>query len=575
MSQQMDMKMNFYRNLSPSVYETPARDKERSLMFTDEEYSNQIQMIKGIKQTVRKIGACESLFSYKLDVATVNGRDRLILHANDDSDSYTVYVPTSEMFDTIHEHHLATGHGVPRIPELYHVLNTNFANITEGAVGLYLKLCVTCSKRKYVDSKTTDPWSKFTCEDLAPKKSRGILDIIDMRNEKSKKYQYIMCYTVSSTNFVFLKPLKTTCEKEVASRLIDAFAVFGTPIILNSTVDSIEFNDRLINTLYEKWPDAKVVRGRPTEHITETVMKQKLKLHKLMQMWMWETHSNSSEWPNSLNWVQFRMNSNPDMSSMEFTPFEMMFGQSPFLGLSSAKIDNQNSSNYHYEEDISDILKYYAGGSTNIRNKEYSVKPNPLPADNDSGDQNSTVPSKILAANPVPIFKRPMDPVVARRSKKSDGEIATGTRVLISALQKCVLKLNPGTLLTTIVIECRGNLYMLGTEKGLINFKFHRKHLTPCNIDTSICVKRSKIISLHDAFGAKACPKGTRVAKCETAECICQMIERSCNYKSHESDKEKEGKTTVLEGRSKLSESKKEPTNTVKTNFGGGIKDKY
>lgn len=62
----------------------------------------------------------------------------------------------------------------------------------------------------------------------------------------------------------------------------------------------------------------------------------------------------------------------------------------------------------------------------------------------------------------MPIFKRPMNPVVAKRSKKLNDEIAPGTRVLISALQKCKLQLNPANLLTTIVVEYRGNLYMLG-----------------------------------------------------------------------------------------------------------------
>lgn len=64
------------------------------------------------------------------------------------------------------------------------------------------------------------------------------------------------------TKFAMLRALKSKKAEEVAERLIEIFAILGSPRLLH-TDNGKEFDNDVIRCVCKDWPECKPVRGKP------------------------------------------------------------------------------------------------------------------------------------------------------------------------------------------------------------------------------------------------------------------------------------------------------------------------
>ena len=72
-----------------------------------------------------------------------------------------------------------------------------------------------------------------------------------------------MVYQDHLTKFVVLRPLQKKSADEVIKYLLDIFSLFGSPHILQSDNGREFKNVNLATMIREKWPECKIVHGKP------------------------------------------------------------------------------------------------------------------------------------------------------------------------------------------------------------------------------------------------------------------------------------------------------------------------
>jgi hypothetical protein len=92
--------------------------------------------------------------------------------------------------------------------------------------------------------------------------SKCRVDLIDTQSEPDGEYKFIMSYQDHLTTYCVLRPLKTKTAVETANDIIAIFSLFGAPFILQSN-NGREFSNSVINNLKSKWPELKIVHGKP------------------------------------------------------------------------------------------------------------------------------------------------------------------------------------------------------------------------------------------------------------------------------------------------------------------------
>ena len=72
-----------------------------------------------------------------------------------------------------------------------------------------------------------------------------------------------MVYQDHLTKFVVLRPLQKKSADEVVNHLLDTFSLFGSPHILQSDNGREFKNVNLATMIRDKWPECKIVHGKP------------------------------------------------------------------------------------------------------------------------------------------------------------------------------------------------------------------------------------------------------------------------------------------------------------------------
>lgn len=292
-----NMKRIFYTSLLGP--DGKPRHSNGPVLYTDEQYAAQIEQVKLIKETVRSSGACEALFMYYNDVIYVNGQERLIYRS--DLTNYRLYATIGEVFDIIHANHMAVGHGVPRIPELYDVLKSIYANVTEEAVGIYLKLCPVCARQKGSYTGVGRTVAEVGYLQIAHAK----INIVDMRAYEYAGYRYILKYMVDNvSSFVVLLPMKTMRVEDIAGCLATIFSIFGVPMVLHSDAVAPEFAENVVAELSAVWPDVHIVQWPIKELEVEMANNERI----ISKIKAWMSNHDTNDWPSALKFIQFQLN---------------------------------------------------------------------------------------------------------------------------------------------------------------------------------------------------------------------------------------------------------------------------
>jgi len=124
------MRKRFYDVLSESVN----NKKDNNFYLTSERYSsllNEVKVAKSVKgkQTVHY----RRLKCY--DILNIGGEEKLTVPLSAEKTEILYYVTFDELFNVIHEAHIAVGHG-------------KYKNVTVQSIITYFRLCEPCQKKQ-------------------------------------------------------------------------------------------------------------------------------------------------------------------------------------------------------------------------------------------------------------------------------------------------------------------------------------------------------------------------------------------------------------------------------------------
>ena len=110
-----------------------------------------IQEISQLKQGDRKKEPKDYQLLKRYDFVQIGNTVKLIYPVAEGSSSIKYYAQKEDIFDVIHDAHLAIGHG--RRNRMIKKIQTEYKNITAESIMLYLSLCVPWLKKSKVPKK--------------------------------------------------------------------------------------------------------------------------------------------------------------------------------------------------------------------------------------------------------------------------------------------------------------------------------------------------------------------------------------------------------------------------------------
>lgn len=137
MSNVFNMRRQFYDNLSELV----SKKRTNIQFFTTVTYAAMIEKVKAAK-LVHPKQSREKYLLHKFDVIDIGEEEKLIVPVKDDN-TIKYFVHEEEIFEILHDTHIAIGHGGRgRMDDKIHL---TYKNITREMVVIYLNLCEVCS----------------------------------------------------------------------------------------------------------------------------------------------------------------------------------------------------------------------------------------------------------------------------------------------------------------------------------------------------------------------------------------------------------------------------------------------
>jgi hypothetical protein len=213
MSEESVRACRFYDVLSESVN----NKKDNNFYLTSERYSsllNEVKVAKSVKgkQTVRY----RRLKRY--DILNIGGEEKLTVPLPAEKTEIMYYVTLDELFNMIHEAHIAVGHGGRT--RMIKELNREYKNVTVESIITYLRLYEPCQKKQKTLKKGIIVKPILHNE----MNSRCQVDLIDMQSNPDHDMIFILVYQDHLKKFVHLQALHSKRADEVAYHLLDIFA---------------------------------------------------------------------------------------------------------------------------------------------------------------------------------------------------------------------------------------------------------------------------------------------------------------------------------------------------------------
>ena len=234
----------------------------------------------------------------KFEIVLCGDVVKLIEKRADSSVPPLYYVTIEDTFDIIKRAHLSTGYGGR--DRMIKELQKKYANITTKSIELFKSLCEECQKKRKRPTTKGVVVRPILSKDFS---SRGQVELIDMQSMAHMNYKWIMVYQDHLTKFGVLRYLTSKCAAEVAYQLMDVFLLFGAPTILKSDNGS-EFTANIITELKQRWPDMKLVHGKPRHpHNQGSVERANGDTNDMLVAWL--SDNNSKDWTTGINLFNF------------------------------------------------------------------------------------------------------------------------------------------------------------------------------------------------------------------------------------------------------------------------------
>ena len=129
--------------------------------------------------------------SKRYDVVQIGNTVKLIYPIAEGSSSIQYYVQKEDIFDVIHDAHLAIGHGGRN--RMKKETQTKHKIITAESIMLYLSLCIPCLKKSKI------PKNGLVIKPMIFSKmsSRAQVDLIDMQTNQTETLNGLLCTKIT------------------------------------------------------------------------------------------------------------------------------------------------------------------------------------------------------------------------------------------------------------------------------------------------------------------------------------------------------------------------------------------
>ena len=236
----------------------------------------------------------------RYDVVQIGNTVKLIYPVAEGRSSTKYYVQKEDIFDVIHDAHLAIRHGGRN--RMIKETQTKYKIITAESIMLYLRLCVPCLKKPKVQKKGLMIKPIIFSE----MNSKAQVDLIDMQSQPDGNLRWILAYQDHLTKFVQLCPVTSKLALEIAYQLLDIFSIFGAPSILQS-YNGREFVNSVITELSALWDGLKIVHGKPRHSQSQGSVERANRDIENMPM-TWLQSNSTTHWVDGLRFIQVMKN---------------------------------------------------------------------------------------------------------------------------------------------------------------------------------------------------------------------------------------------------------------------------
>ena len=184
--------------------------KKDNFYLTGERYSSLLNEVKEAKRVKGK----QTVHYRRLkryDILYIGGEEKLTvpLSAEKKRKEILYDVTFDELFNVIHEAHIAVGHG--GITRMIKELNRKYKYVTVESIVTYLRLCEPCQKKQKTLKKGIIVKPILHNE----MNSRCQVDLIDMQSNPDRDMKFILVYQDHLTKFVLLPSLQCIRTDEV------------------------------------------------------------------------------------------------------------------------------------------------------------------------------------------------------------------------------------------------------------------------------------------------------------------------------------------------------------------------
>lgn len=533
------MRARFYELLGELVN----NKKENNFYITDAKYKsliNEVQDSKSVKvkQTVhyRRLK--------RFDILKIGGEEKLISPVSADRDKILYYVSFDELFQIIHDAHIAVGHGGRT--RILKEVSKKYKNVTVEAIVTYLKLCETCKRKQKLTKKVGNVVKPILHGEL---NSRCQIDLIDMQAIPDGDMKFIMVYQDHLTKFVILRSLRGKTAEEVANILLDIFVTFGAPNILHSD-NGREFCNSVIKTLCEQWVGVKIVHGRAYHSQSQgSVERANQDVENMLGSWM--EMNNTEKWSKGLGFVQ-AMKNRAYHAGINCSPYEAMFGVPMKLGITSLPGLRNVLDSIHSEEDLESAIKVGSETSDDRVGSVGSVGTEIIKCNNsgsvelpsESSEVNISSGGKLqkimhfrkIAKTGLEKQARKMVTLSSKKMEIPD----VGQSVTVKVPNTIRAKTDPKSVMAIVTDVRDDGLCELGTKHGKLSALYETNQFTVCKENflklEEIPPETKSLLAVankRSLFGSRGSTRCNCLQKCKTNRCVCKSINRLCNTKCH------------------------------------------
>ncbi|CAD5234919.1 unnamed protein product [Bursaphelenchus xylophilus] len=298
------------------------------------------------------------------------------------------YVPMEDMYDVLHGIHEQLNHAGRNCMQRY--VRTRYCNVSKDCIMMFLTTCENCPRQRRMNGVTkkqlmtlqgfTSGDEDDDLEDMEDDKdmgmpstsaganasvvsttplnigfqkkdsetfSRGQFEIYNMHDHPDGAFHAFLRYVNLQTNEVRLRPLIMDTVDKIADSLVDIFCDQGAPVVLQS-LNGRQTVKNVVKEINKIMPQCRLLDGemRHSAEGSDVILGQ---LNELMKR---HGHNN---WAKMLRVLQFELNSSKHRSG--FSPFEVLYGRQPSMGLRSSKLLDAIYEKTQSEEEIMEYLQ--------------------------------------------------------------------------------------------------------------------------------------------------------------------------------------------------------------------------